>query len=317
MSVPIKAGFIGAGGRARYAHYPAVARLEDVKIEAISELDPERLRAAADHYNVASRYSDYQHMLDEADIDVVYVIMAPHLLLPIVLDCLRAGKHVLVEKPPAMSVQELEAMVAAAEQHRCLTAVGFQRRYAAVVQEVRRLTLDRGPVTLCVAEFHKPMLDAKTPTYGSELLADIIHVVDFVRYMCGGEAVEVHATQDCFFTDWKNSYNALIRFSSGAVGIVSGNRASGGRILRAEVHGRGIGAYMDLVERAEVFVDGGAEPLVLTGRQGASNRDSLEYDGTLRLHRHFIDCVAEGRQPMTSFQDALGTMRLVAQIEGP
>jgi hypothetical protein len=51
--------------------------------------------------------------------------------------------------------------------------------------------------------------------------------VDFVRYMCGGEHTEVHAFQDMLFTDWRNSYNGLIRFSTGAVGSVSGNRASG------------------------------------------------------------------------------------------
>ncbi len=313
----IKVGFIGAGARDNAAHYPAVARLENVQLAAICDLDATRLTQTADKYHVERRYSDNHKMLAEASLDAVYVIMPPQFHLPIVMDCLNAGAHVFVEKPPAMNSGELETMIAAADRNRRLTAASFQRRYAPVAQEVRKMILARGPITLCTGEFHKNMLNSKGPVYGvSTLLDDIIHVVDFVRYMCGGEASEVHAFQDRFFADWKNCYNALVRFDTGAVGVVSGYRASGGRQLRFEMHGKGISAYIDMPERAEVWIDGQPEPLVLTGADLVGSTNEQDYEGTLAVHRHFIECIEKNQEPLTSFQQCLGTMRLVEQMEG-
>lgn len=313
----IKVGFIGAGRRATFGHYPALARIEDARIEAICDLDVQRLTTVADRYGVERRYIDYRTMLDEADLDAVYVIMPPQLLLPIVLDCLNARKHVMVEKPPAMRVHDLDTMIEAAERNARLTTVCFQRRFAPIAQEVRRMVLDRGPITMCVGEFHKNLLATKGPDHGvSTLHDDIIHAVDFVRYMCGGESTEVYALQDRFFADWKNCYNALVRFSSGAVGIISGNRSSGGRVLRFEIHGRGIAGYIDMPERAEVWVDNAAQPLILTGAQIVDSPNRQDYEGTLAVHRHFIDCIKNGRESLTSFQQCVGTMKLVEQMEG-
>ncbi|MBI2940733.1 MAG: hypothetical protein HYY04_09885 [Chloroflexi bacterium] len=122
--------------------------------------------------------------------------------------------------------------------------------------------------------------------------------------------------QDRFFVDWKNSYNALIRFSTGAVGVVTSNRASGARVLRFEVHARALGAYIDMPSRAEVWTDNGKEPLVLTGAALTGSANEQDYEGTLAAHRHFVECIRHNRQPLTSFQECLGTMRLVEQMEG-
>src|ERR1700730_7699049 len=172
----IKVGFVGAGARATAAHYPAVARLENVHLEAICDLDASRLAETADKYHVKQRYTDYRQMLAESHLDAVYVIMPPQFQMPIVLDCLNAGAHVFVEKPPAMSTGDLETMIAAADHNRRLTAVCFQRRYAPVAQEVRKMILARGAITLCTGQFHKNTLNLKGPLYGvSSLLDDIIH----------------------------------------------------------------------------------------------------------------------------------------------
>jgi len=312
----IKVGFIGAGSRANQAHYPAVARLDGVVIEAISALSTGRLNATADRYGVRHRYTDHRRMLAEADLDAVYVITPPRPVLSLVLDCLQAGKHVFVEKPPGLSVAELERMIDAAERGGRLTAVCFQRRFAAVAEEARRLVLARGPVTLCQGEFHKHLLTAPGPEYGvGTLVEDLIHAVDFVRFMCNGEAVAVHAFQDRLFAEWTNCYNALIRFSTGAVGIVSGNRSSGTRLLRFTVHGRGIVVDIDMPDRLRVWSDGAAEPVVVTGAQLAARHRRDDHEGTLALHRHFVECIGHNRQPSVSFQACLGTMRLVELME--
>ncbi len=248
----LNVAFIGAGSRATQAHYPLVTRLHKegvVRLEAICDLNTERLAAAGEKFGVERRFTDYRHMLAETDLDAVYVIMPPHHSLQIVLDCLNAGKHVMVEKPPASSSKNLELMADAAERNKRVTAVGFQRRYSPIAQEIRRLVLERGPVTQCVGQFHKHLLGKSGPSEKmggvSTLFEDVIHAVDFVRYMCGGEPVETHILRDRFFADWTTCYSALIRFSSGAVGALLANCTSAGRVQRFEVHGKGIGAALE------------------------------------------------------------------------
>ena len=321
----VNVAFIGAGSRATGAHYPLVTHLHQqgtVRLQAICDLNTERLETAGNRFGVERRHTDYHRMLNEERLDAVYVIMPPQYSLPIVLDCLNAGKHVLVEKPPATSFRNLEMMAHAAERNRRVTAVGFQRRYSPVTQEVRRLVLERGPVTMCIGEFHKNKLASGRPRPGASLLLDhidhVIHAVDFVRYMCGGEATEVHALQDRFFEEWNNCYNALIRFSTGAVGCVSANCTSVSRFLRFEVHGRGIYAEMEMPKSpgftARIWVDKAREPRVMTG-QDLSGAPETDIDATLQVHRSFVTAIETGGETLTPFQECLGTMRLIEALE--
>ncbi len=313
----VRVGFIGAGRRAVTAHYPTIDQLAGAEIAAICDLDAGRLNAAGDRFGVDRRFSDYRQMLAESQLDVVYVIMPPNNMTPIVIECLESGLHVVMEKPPGNSLAEFEAMVEAAERNGRWGMVTLQRRFAAVTREAKRLVLERGPVTMCLGEFHKNLLTFSGPQYGvSTLLDDVIHTVDLVGYMCGGEAQEVYALQKRFFVDWKNCYNALVHFSNGAVGVISGNRSAGARYLRHEIHGRGISVYMRLPEEAKVWRDNEEEPTILRGAELVGSDDMWAYEGTLAMNRHFIECIEAGTEPLNSLQNVAGTMRLVAAIEG-
>ena len=321
----INVGFIGAGSRATGGHYPVVAQLHRegaVRWQSICDLDAARLDAARRRFDVAHAYADYRRMLDEVELDAVYVIMPPQYSLQIVLDCLDAGKHVLVEKPPATSGANLQRMSDAARRTRRVTAVGFQRRYSPVTQEVRRMVAERGPVTLCHGAFHKNKLLSPDPRPGASLLLDhidhVIHAVDLVRYLCGGDATEVHVLRDTFFATWPNTYNAVMRFSSGAVGGLSASCSSASRVLRFEVHGKDIYAEMELPKKrgfiARVWADGSQEPKLITGETLSGERET-DAIATRELHRSFVAAIENGGETPTSFEECLGTMRLVELLE--
>jgi virulence factor len=95
-SGPIRVGFVGAGRLATHVHYPSLDELDNATLVAITDIDQPRLLATADRYNIRGRYSNHRDMLDKEDLDAVYVVMPPHLLHDIVIDCLEAGKHVLL-----------------------------------------------------------------------------------------------------------------------------------------------------------------------------------------------------------------------------
>lgn len=311
----VHVGFIGAGSLANAMHYPSVAAFEDVSIAAICDLNEERLNATADKYGVKRRYANYRRMLDEVDLDAVYVIMPPVFLRPIVLDCLAAGKHVFMEKPPGTSTAEAQEMANAARAHDRLTMVAFNRRFSRVVAEAKRLVDARGPITQCMVEFHKYHLgDAEWDYYGVGMFeTDVIHVVDLLRHF-GGEVTDVDAYVQRWHSDQENVFNALVRFENGAVGILTANRASGARYERFEVHGRGIAAYIRAPETAEVYQDNHATPQVFKGDELAGGNELYRTYGFFDENRHFIDCIKSGTTPITCLDDAVKSRALVDRI---
>lgn len=314
----VKVGFIGAGSMANAVHYPSVVELKEAQLVAICDLDEGRLNATAEKYDVPKghRYTDYRLMLEREDLDAVYVIMPPMGLTPIVLDCLRAGKHVFIEKPPGCKSDDAWAMAEEALRQKVKTCVGFNRRYAAVYRYAKAKVFERGSPSLAFAEFHKDML-GQGPYYGMSILrTDIIHAVDILRDLLG-EPIEVCAHVWSRYEKWENSQNqfaALIRFDSGAIGILAASRTAGSRYERFEVHGQGISAYIRAPEQAEIHRQGeGIE--VVTDEQLTGTTDRRITYGYFDETKHFITCILRDEEPLTNFVDAARTMDLVERIE--
>lgn len=316
----LKVGFIGAGGRAQGAHYPCVNRLDEVSIEAVAEFDESRMKQVVEKYNIPNSFlckseEDYKKMLDSIELDVVYVIMAPEVMTKPAIGCMDAVKHVFIEKPAGANSDETAQLLDAAIANDVYCMVGYQRRYADVTKEAMRLVRERGPATFAMGEFHKPGDFSKDNM--SALWSDICHVTDLVRYMVGSEPLEVTAYQDAFPNGRKNCFNGLIRFANSAVGIVTGCRHSGGRYLRAELHGLGVGCYFRLPEEIEILLDG-SERKVLSGAeiQDKEPDDVPSYEGVLTMHQHFVDCINSGEIPCSDIRDVIHTSHLVEQLAG-
>ena len=313
----LKAGFIGAGPRAMSAHYPSVYRLDEVERVAVCELDQSKLETAAAKYSIPGIFTDHGEMLDSVDVDIVYCVMNEKWLLQPALDCLKAGKHLFIEKPPGADSEETRQLLAAAEANDVYVMVGLQRRFAAVTREAVRCVADKGPVSLATTTFNKQQLGGDGKEFSTTLWNDVVHIVDLLRYMAGGEASEVTAYRDCFGGESRNHYTALIRFDNGSTGVVFGNRASGGRVLRSELHGVGIGCYMKIPEEIEILEDNKSRVLRGWEVDDVDEKDVPRYEGTLTMHEHFVDCVVNGKTPLTDLRDVIHSIDLVDRIEGP
>jgi virulence factor len=314
----VRVGFIGAGRLANSVHYPSVAENPSATLVAVCDLDEARLRETADRFAVPHCCTRYPEMLERDLVDAVYVVMPPKPLHPIVMDCLAAGKHVFTEKPPGMTTAETRQWAEEASRRGLKTCVGFNRRYSAVVQAAKAAVQERSEPSMAMAEFHKDML-ATGPYWDMSILrTDISHVVDTLRALCGEAAhVAAHADHHYLREGWENSYNlynALIRFESGASGLLSANRTSGNRYERLEYHGRGVSAYVRAPDRAEIWRSGEGETVV-TGEQLTGSAEGRVTYGYKAETDHFIECIRSDRLPDTCFQDALKTMELVDRIE--
>lgn len=332
MCDKIRIGFIGAGRHATRAHYPSLASFSDVELKAVCDLNDERLKYIGDLYGINYRFKDYRAMLDNVSLDAVYIVMSPiptdfyanaEPMTSIAIECLKRGLHVFIEKPPGVTSSETEMMAKIAKKYECKSMVGFNRRFIPVFRKAKSIVEEYGRITHCLAVFHKNTLGEPQP-WGSVsyLIADVIHAIDALRFI-GGEPVKVYSYISSFYTDYPNSFNALIVFDNGCIGHLYSNYSSGGRIHYFEIHSKGIWAMVDLPldppekQLAYILRDnkpyGEMEVIRNLDLVGGCKDFHITY-GFLQENRHFIDCIKNDIEPETNFEDAFKTMKLVELI---
>ena len=141
----IGVGVIGTGYIATARHLPALEKLQDegqVKIVAVCDVGPEKLRRAADKFHVPLAFADYRDMLALDEVDAVFVCTPNFQHCQPVLDAFAAGKHVLCEKPLALNAAEGAAMVAAGRAAGKQFQVGYNLRFGSGAQAIRRFMDD-------------------------------------------------------------------------------------------------------------------------------------------------------------------------------
>jgi len=292
--------------------------MKEAEVVAICDINGERLRATADKYGIKRRYSDYKKMLDAEDLDAAYVIMPPHQLYDIVVDCLKDGLSVFIEKPPGVNSTQTNSLAWYAEKHRCKTMVAFNRRFIPLMRKCKEVVEMKGPITQCVSAFYKNVQSEEPPYYRGAvdtLTSDVIHTVDALRWMAGGDVKEVRSSVRRLYSDYYNSFNAMVTFTSGAVGFIMSNWVAGSRVNSFEMHSRGASAFVNPDDKALMFTDNKPEPEIISTFDAAGgSREFYVYYGFLAENRHFVDCLIEDREPETSFKDAAKTMKLVDSI---
>ncbi len=314
----IRVAFIGAGGRARLAHYPSIRDIPGAEVCAIAELDEERMKQAAAEFGVTALYTDYRPMLEREKPDVVYAIMAPHVLFDVAMDVMDRGVHLIIEKPPAITTEQTRQMAIFARKKGVLTAVTFQRRFCPVLCVGKAACLERGPVHSVVVTFYKNAVGAG-PYYRGAcdiLRCDAIHAIDTLRALCGGEVVSVASDVRRLHAEPVTAHLALVRFSSGCTGVLLTNWMTGRRFFTFEIHSQGISCFADPEEGGALYADGKTEPLrTLDPVELAGGPEHHRAYGPLDMNRHLIECIRRGRQPISNFDDAVKTMELADAIE--
>jgi len=312
----VRVALVGAGSMANSVHYPSLHELDDVELVGLCDLVEEKLQQTADRFEIDKRYRDYQKMLEETAPDAVYVLMPPHQLFDLAVHCLREGFHLFIEKPPGITTFQARMMAQWAEKRNCITMVGFQRRHIPLLVRCKEKVEERGPIHQCVCSFYKNQIGADPYFAGSVdvLTCDAIHAVDTLRWMAGGEAVSVASDVRSLGVDYENAFNALIRFSSGATGVLLSNWAVGRRFFTVEMHAQTISAFADPDDKGTVYADNDQEGEVLEAKEVAGSEELRKYYGFFQENRHFIDCILSKTQPISCLEDSIRTMELVDQI---
>jgi len=141
----LRAGIIGCGGIAEQKHMPSIQKTGRVEMVAFCDIIEERALKAVKKYGSsdAKSYTDYKKLLQDNTLDMVYVLTPNKSHSFITIDALESGKHVMCEKPMAKTSKEALAMVEASKKTGKLLTIGYQTRFFAESQYIKK-TVERG-----------------------------------------------------------------------------------------------------------------------------------------------------------------------------
>ena len=135
----LRIGVIGAGRIAQIAHLATLSTVREARIVALADLRLDLAALVAERWNVPALYSSHAELLADPGVDAVVVVTQRNQTAGIARDALRAGKHVLTEKPMALSSADARELVALAGEKQVCYAVGYMKRHDRGVNAARAL----------------------------------------------------------------------------------------------------------------------------------------------------------------------------------
>ena len=325
----VRLGIIGAGGISTGVHLPSLQMLDDADVVAVCDLIESRAQDAAKTFAIPSTYTDYIEMLEQEQLDAVFVLTEPDQLFRPAKVCLEAGVHVFMEKPPGITTYQAHTLLRTARAADRILQVGFNRRFIPIVEHVVKLMRERTVITQVEGRFIKHGDAAFYGGCASAFVCDTIHASDMVRWVADGIPVAAALVEGQTDDVVVNRWNAVTRFDNGVTGIVKGNYKTGGRVHTLEIHGPGGSAFVDLgfggaTCSAELLFfsghgtqslasagAGSQERITLDGREIAGSDDFCVFEGFVAEDRHFLECVQTGQRPRTDIEEAVRTMEFV------
>ncbi len=323
-----KAGYaiVGLGGYGLGMIIPEFANCRHSRLAAVVSGDPAKARRVAREHGLPERsiydYGNFDRIRDNPDVDVVYVVLPNSMHAEYTIRAARAGKHVLCEKPMAVSVRECEAMIAACRKAGRKLMIGYRSHFEPHNLHAMRLRRDRavGTPRFVQSEHGFPIGDPsqwrlKRALAGGGSLMDIgIYSVQALRYTSGEEPVSVTARastdrSDPRFREVEDRIDWSFLFPSGAIGHGFSSYSSGHNHIRLT----GDAGWIDLepatsysgqrmrVRRRE------EEEQVTPPAGPAVNQFVGQLD-------HMSECVLTGGEPIVPGEEGLRDIRIMEAI---
>jgi glucose-fructose oxidoreductase len=317
---------VGLGGYALNQIIPEFKNCRHSRLAALVSGDPEKARRVAAEHDVPARsiysYETFDRIRDNPDVDVVYVILPNSMHAEYTIRAAKAGKHVLCEKPMAVSSAECRAMIAACRQAKRKLMIGYRSHFEPHNIHAMRLRREgaAGKPRFIESEHGFPIGDPtqwrlKRALSGGGSLMDIgIYSVQALRYASGEEPVSVTAREstdrrDPRFREVEDMIGWTFAFPSGAIGQGFSSYSSGHNHIRIT----GDGGWIDL----EPATSYGGQRMRVRSRDGEQQVTPPagpavnQFVGQLD---HMAECVLTGREPIVAGEEGLRDLRIMEAI---
>jgi predicted dehydrogenase len=308
----LRAAVIGAGNMGRH-HVRILGAMDDV--ELVGVVDPDTARAES-HASLAG--APVFASLDELpQVDIAVVATPTEFHAENTMRLLKAGTHVLVEKPLAPTAEEAEALVELARERGLVLAVGHVERFNAAVSLVASLV--RSPKLISIER-----LSPFTPRIRDSVVFDLmVHDLDIACWLAGGYPVRVEAAGGKVFSEDLDVASAVLTFGNGCVATLQASRATQDKVRSITVTEPDRYILADTV-RQDVSVKREAEVAFddAAGQYAYRQANVVEVpyldrtgEPLARELRDFIEAARGEHAPRVSGEDGVNAVRLAAAVE--
>jgi UDP-N-acetyl-2-amino-2-deoxyglucuronate dehydrogenase len=320
----LKFGIIGCG-RISARHVDAILNNKDkAELVAVYDIIEELAIDRKNQYESNIRgsnvkvYKDYDEFLNDENIDVVTIASISGYHAKQALDCLNHNKHVLIEKPMALSIEDADKIIKLGKEKNNKICVSHQNRFSPAIQKLRR-AVDEGRFGKIIHGSARTLWARDDDYYkqaswrgtkaldGGTLLNQCIHNIDLLQWMMGGEIERVHSEVDTFIRkiETEDFGAMLIRFKNGAVGVVEGSVC---------VYPRNLEETLSIFgEKGTVVIKNGK---IETWRfEDEKDYDNDELDetnlGHTPLYKDFIDAINNDREPLVNGEEGKKAVEII------
>jgi len=311
-------GFVGAGNYASVHLLPHVRDHARTELVGLCTATGKSARQAADSFGFDYCTTDLQPLLDDDAIDAVFIATRHSTHAEFATRALEAGKHVFVEKPMAVTEEQLnalrEAYGVAQEKRPTGLMVGLNRRFAPMVQDLRAAMAPNGPAQM-MYRVNSGSIDTDSWLYrpeegGGMLVGEMVHFIDLMQHICSARPTQVYAQSLTLDRDDHADHDNLsltIAFDDGSTGTLCYNTVGDDAASkeRLEVHGGGGVARLEDFRHLEVTEDGSTS----TTRAWSQDKGQPnQIDATVATFRE------EGRAPVP-FNELMAGMQVVFAVQ--
>jgi predicted dehydrogenase len=337
----LKVGVIGAGSISD-VHLGPYANNHQAEVYAISDTNGQRAKEKAEKYGAAKIFTDYHEMLADEQLDAVSICTWNNLHAEMAIAALKAGKHVLVEKPLCTTVEDAKRIEKAVYQSGKILQVGFVRRHATNTNILKRF-IDAGDLgeiyyakASCLRRLGNPggWFADKQRSGGGPLIDLGVHVIDVCWYLMGRPKVKSisgntyqklgnrenvknlsfykAADYDSPKNTVEDMANALIRFENGASLMVDVSFTLHAKKdeISVKLYGEKGGAELE----PELFIASEKHDTILNITPQV---DHLSFDFKQSFQSeidHFVECCLNGRETNSPVEDGVEMMKILCGI---
>ncbi|WP_161974938.1 Gfo/Idh/MocA family protein [Bacillus timonensis] len=309
----VKWGIIGTAWIAKERLIPAINAAENSELLAIASRSEEKAKDFAKTYSIPRTYTSYEGLLQDPNVDAVYIPLPNHLHKEWTIRAAEAGKHILCEKPAALSVKEIEEMVFSCCQNKVVFMEAFAFRFHPEWRRLRQI-VDSGQIgdlrtvqirfSISVENSDDIRLN---PSLGGGVLYDIgSYCINGIRYIMGNEPLEVQAFAD--FDD--NNVD---------VSVVSSMRFPGGRLAQFACT-----FQSDYNQSLEISGTEGIirvnfpfrHPQIMIQKNGKEEKKVFQdpVNAYVSQVEHISNCILMGKSPSYSPEESIANLKVIQSV---
>jgi UDP-N-acetyl-2-amino-2-deoxyglucuronate dehydrogenase len=314
----------------RHSELLGLEQITNAKLIAVCDVNTDKAEQLAEKFNVTA-YNDMDRMMEQESIDVVVVLTPSGLHARHVINLAKYGKHIMVEKPMALTIDDADAMITACDENNCKLFVIKQNRFNVPVVKLREALVDGrfGEIVLGTVRVrwarHQAYYDQDDwrgtwAMDGGVLTNQASHHVDMLEWMLG-DVESVHARSRTALANIEAEDTAIVtlKFKSGALGIIEATTAARPKDLE--------GSISILGEKGSVVIGGFAVNEMITWafedeREGDAavleefsvNPPNVYGFGHQAYYEHVVECIKNNTQNLVDGLQGRKSVELISAI---